>query len=319
MRRNAHQIVSFILLLLAQSLSGTQPLGPAQMEEAHSLSVFSQLKTSLSKLYPIEHWATSLKTDAAYPFAPRFCWEFYRADPETLGRLGEAIRDYKGNVSWVVGPPLNNATCLVAVNRGLGQFVGYPSIDRAAEQQPLPTREFVDQALADVSKLSAHLERYLRLEHLAAKSFDPGLIAPPDPPSADAVPSDFVEQGMHVAWVVYTGRLEGAREGPSPSDRRMLHFSVTTKEWRQIEAELFDETTTTGVARSRSGEFPLVAKIQESESTYFRAGEIAALRQECLRARASTSNPLAIRGLDKLLLLCNWAQHGAGDILLRAP
>jgi hypothetical protein len=318
--RRAHQIVSVILLFLAQSLSAAQPLGAGQMEEADPLSVFSQLKTTLSKLYPIEHWAISSKADAAYPFAPRFCWVYFRPDPETLGRLGEAIRDYKSSVSWVIGPPLNNATCLVAAKQGLGQFVGYPSIDRPAERQPLPTGEFVDQALADVPNLCAHLEQYLRLEHLAAKSFDSGLISPPDPPSADVAPFDFVERGMHVAWIVYTGRIEGReREGTSSGDRHMLHFSVTTKEWRQIEAELFDGATTAGVARSRNGAFPLLAKIQESESVYFRGAEVATLRQECLRARASTSKPLAIRGLDKLILLCNWAQHGAGDILLRAP
>jgi hypothetical protein len=318
--KRAHQVVSVILLLIAQSLSAAQSLGVGQMKEADPLSVFSQLKTTLSKLYPIEHWAISSKADAAYPFAPRFCWKFFRADPETVGRLGEAIRDYKGSVSWVIGPPLNDATCLVAAKQGLGQFVGYPSIDRPTEWQPLPTGEFVGQALADIPHLCAHLERYLRLEHLAAKSFDPGLLAPPDPPSTDVTPFDFVERGMNVAWIVYTGRIEaGEKEGTSSGDRRMLHFSVTTKEWRQIEAELFDGTTTGGVARSKNGAFPLLAKIQESESVYFRGAEVATLRQECLQARANTWKPLAIRGLDKLILLCNWAQHGAGDILLRAP
>ena len=157
----------------------------------------------------------STKADAGYPFAPRFWWEFFRADSETLDRLSKAIRNYSGVVGWVFGPPLtNNGTCLVAAKRGVDEFVGYPPLNRAMEQPSGPTEEFIDQALSDIPNLCSHLERYLGLEQLPAKSFDPGLIAPRDPPSLDSVPVDFVERGMHVKLGLSTGVVEKIeREG----------------------------------------------------------------------------------------------------------
>jgi hypothetical protein len=318
---NAHLVVLLVFSFVARGMSATQPSGAPQVEKVDAISVSSQLKTTLSKLYPIERWTMSTKADAGYPFAPRFCWEFFRADSETLDRLSKAIRNYSGVVGWVFGPPLtNNGTCLVAAKRGVDEFVGYPPLNRAMEQPSGPTEEFIDQALSDIPNLCSHLERYLGLEQLPAKSFDPGLIAPPDPPSLDSVSIDFVERGMHVAWIVYGGSVENREGGgPSSSDRRMLHFSVTTKEWREIEAEILQGIPANRAARSASNSFPLLSRIEESESVYFRGTEVAALRQECLRARATALTPLAIRGLDKLILLCNWAKHGAGDLLLRAP
>jgi hypothetical protein len=295
-----------------------------QMEKIEATSVSLRLKTTLSKLYPIEHWAMSTRADAGYPFAPRFCWEFFRADPETLRRLSEAIRNYSGGVSWVFGPPSAGATCLVAAELGRGQFVGYPSIDGyppvngPMEPLTLPTEEFIDKALIDIRSLCSHLERDLGLEQLAAKSFDPRLIAPHDPPSVDIAPFDFVERGMHVAWIIHGGATEsGAGKQASPRARQLLHFSVTAEEWRRIEAGLLDkDSQPNGVARPS---WLLLTKIQETESAYFRGTEVESLRQECLAVRASASTPLAIRGLDKLILLCNWAHHKAGDLFLRAP
>jgi hypothetical protein len=299
------------------------------LQKANADRAFSLLKTTLSKLYPVEHWTMSTTADAVYPFAPRFCWAFFRADPEMLGRLAEALRNYKGSMSWVFGPAPANTLCLVAAEPGSNQFVGYPPVSRSgalsakegAEQLSGPTEEFIDQAVTDVPYLCFYLEQCLGLEQLPPKSFDPQLIAPLDPPSVESAPFDFVERGMHVAWIVY-GVTTESREGKGngPFDRRMLHFSVTAEEWRRIDADTLDETyRPSGVTRSETGSFPFLAKIQEHESAYFRGVEVEALRQECLRARARTSTPLAIRGLDKLILLCSWAQHTAGDILLRAP
>jgi hypothetical protein len=286
------------------------------MEKVDANSVFSQLKTTLSKLYPIEHWTMSTKAEASYPFAPRFCWTFFRPDPEALDRISEAIQQYRGDIGWVFGPSSPNATtCLVATKRGSDQFVGYAPISRGLKEALEPSEEFIAQALSDIPSLCSHVEQYLRLDHLAPKSFDPRIVAPPDPPSADMVPPDFVEGGMHVAWIIYGDPREDEEDGPK--QRRMLHFSITEKEWREIRADTLKNVSSTNEATPPL--FPLLSRIEETESAYFRKAEVRALRGECLRARALTSEPLEIRGLDKLILLCNWAQHGAGDLLLRAP
>jgi hypothetical protein len=296
-------------------------------QKADVNSVFLRLKTTLSKLCPIERWTVTAMPDALHQFAPTFCWEFFRPDPEMLARLSEAVRSYDGSVGWGFGPPSANAICLVPVERGSKQFVGYPPIDRpeafsfkdGAQQKTITSKEFIDQAVADVPQLCSYLERHLRLENLAPESFDSRLIAPPDPPSFEGAPFDFVERGMHVAWILH-GSSTAGQEGSNTAltDRRMLHFSVSEDEWRAIHADIIDSASPAN-AISRTDPFPLLSRISESESAYFRGMEVPALREECLRARSATSTPLAIRGLDKLILICNWAQHMAGDILLRAP
>jgi hypothetical protein len=283
---------------------------------AHVTPAFSQLRTTLSKLYPIEHWTVSTAVDPTQPYAPRFCWDFFRADPETLSRLGEALRNYEGSVSWVFWPSHSaNATCLVAVQRGAGQFTAYPPINTLEdfslmESPPLATEEFVDKAVAGLLGLCTHLERYLGLERSVSKSFDSRLVAPTDPPMESALP-DFVERGTHVAWIVYAGAEGGTGDkATGPNNRRRLHFGVNANEWRSIYTEVLDKA---------SASFPLLAGIQDGDSIYFRGPKVQALRQECLRARASTSTPLTIRGLDKLILLCNWVQQLGGDLFLAEP
>ena len=322
--RSTRRVVSILLLVLGQSIGATRLSVAEQMaQKADPISVFSQLKTTLSKLYPIEHWTISTTADAINPFAPRFCWKFFRPDPEMLARLGEGIRSYKGNVNWVLGPPASNAPiCLVAARRNRNQFAGYPPISRpevfssnvGMELESIPTQELIDQALADVSNLCSHLERYLKLEGMPAKSFDSRLAAPHDPPSPESPPIDFVERGMHVAWIVQQGT------NASSGDKRMLHFSVAEDEWRRIHDDILVDTSAVSAAtRTEADSFPLLSRIEESESAYFRRAEVELLRQECLRARARTSDSLAIRGIDKLILICDWANHMAGEILLRAP
>jgi hypothetical protein len=321
--RSTGRVVSILLLVVGHSIGATRLSGAEQMvQKTDPISVFSQLKTTLSRLYPIEHWTVSTTADATDPFAPRFCWKFFRPDPETLARLGEGIRSYEGGVNWVLGPPASNAPiCLVASTRDRNQFVGYPPINRpeasnvGMERESIPTQEFIDQALADVSNLCSHLERYLKIEGLPAKSFDSLLAAPHDPPSPESAPIDFVERGMHVAWIVQPGT------NTKSGDKRMLHFSVAGDEWRRIHDDILVDTSPVSAAATRTegDSFPLLSRIEESESAHFRRAEVESLRQECLRARARTSDSLAMRGLDKLILICDWANHMGGEILLRAP
>jgi len=281
-----------------------------------AISAFLPLRAALSKLYPLERWAVSTTCTATYPLAPRFCWEFFRADPETLRRLGEALRRYEGSVSWLFGPPSAGAMCLVAAPRGIDQFVGYPPM---AELDFLPegdrrramNEDFVAQAVADVSNLSRYLERYFKLEGLVPKAFDPRLTAPAEPPRVEGDPVDFVEPGMHVAWIMRMGAAAGqGHSGADVGERLMLHFSVSADEWQTIVSDI--------LGREPSS-FPLLGRIREDDSVYFHRTEIERLRVESVHARAGTSAALAIRGIDKVIMLCKWAQRTGGDLLLRAP
>jgi len=248
--RSAYRVTSILLFAITQRITATQSLGAGQMvQKADPISVFSQLKTTLSKLYPIEHWTVSTTPDVMHPFAPRFCWGFFRPDAETLARLREGIRNYKGSVIWIFGPPEANAPiCLVAAKPGRNQFVGYPPFSRpedlfakeGMEPESIPTAESIDQAVADVPNLCSHLERYLKLEGMPAKAFDSGWIAPRDPPSLESSLVDFVEQGMHVASIVHQGTSSGS------NDWQMLHFSVAEDELREIHTNILDNSSPGG-------------------------------------------------------------------------
>jgi hypothetical protein len=324
--RTAGRVVSVVLVLVAQELGSALPLGGGQVEQnVNATSTFSQLKTTLSRLYPIEYWTVSITADTLHPFVPRFCWEFFRADPEVLGRLGHAIREYKSRVNWALGPPSGSAFCLIAM-RQQAQFVGYPPIGQSTDliatqeagQQFAPSAEFVDRALADVPFLCSYLEKKLGLKGLPEKSFDPRLLAPSDPPTPDATP-DFYEPGMHVARIVFGS---STTKGPESTDKYLLHFSIREAEWREIHREILDsgslyrDLTRPG---TESVFFPLLSRIEETESAYFKREEVEGLRQECLRARVVASDARVIRGLDKLILICNWAHGLNGDISLQAP
>jgi hypothetical protein len=322
--RNFRRVVPLIVLVLAQSVAVTQVMEAEKMmqnQKDDDIYAISQLKTTLSKLYPIEHWAASATPDLRNPFAPRFCWKFFRPDPDMLVRLGEVIRSYRGAVNWAFAAPEGNTPlCLVAAKPGSGQYAGYPPLNPLGgpltkmEVEPMATQDLIARALADIPNLCSHLERHLKLEDMPAKSFDPGLLAPPTAPSLETAPIDFVERGMHVAWIVRPDTTAG------PGARRMLHFSVTDDEWRRIRAEMLNISSgLSATPRTESEVFPLLSRIEEFESVYFRRSEVGSLRDECLRARASTSDSLAIRGLDKLVLICNWAERVNGEILLSGP
>jgi hypothetical protein len=108
-------------------------------------------------------------------------------------------------------PTLTEGTCLVAAKRSVDEFVGYPPLNRAMEQQSEPTEELINQALGDIPNLCSHLERYLGLEQVPAKSFDPGLIAPPEPPSIDSAPVDFVDPGCMLLGLSTQGKQKVER------------------------------------------------------------------------------------------------------------
>ena len=309
-------LLIFVVIHLWQNTLIAQVSGERLKQRADATTAFSPLKTTLAKLYPIEHSTISTIPSAVQPFAPRFCWEFFRPTPGSLTRFAEALRSYEGGIRWLFGPPEGSATCLVAVRSDISHFVGYPPMDQpnivptitSDERQPQAAEEFINQALADVPNLCSHLERYLGLERLSPQPFDPNLIAPKDPPSSEAVPVDFVERGMHAVWIV-----------SASGDRRLLHFSVREMEWRSIRAYIEHSPANEVPERKFAEVFPLLSTIDETESTYFRGAEVESLKRECLRLRARATDTLAIRGLDKLIMMCIWADHLSGDIFLQAP
>jgi hypothetical protein len=292
------------------------------MEEIDSAaaSVFSPLKTVLSKVSPIESWKVSLTPTGPFESAPSIWWSFFRPEPEMLGRLSRAVDDYHGDVTWMLAPAgEGSGYYLVATRRKTSPFVGYPPIaldqEVIARRQPQRvSREFLDAALADVPKLGSYLDRVLGLSAIRPKEFEARMIAPPEPPSLSEMPADFVERGVH------TARIVGRQGAGQPADTtRMLHFSVTLDEWLGIHTDVFGAQQKSATLPAKAALFPLLFEIEEFDGAYFKGTEVEAFRKECVAARANVSNPVTIRGLDKLILMCNWAIHMGGDLSLDAP
>lgn len=65
-------------------------------------------------------------------------------------------------------------------------------------------------------------------------------------------------------------------------------------------------------------QYPMLARIWDTYTDVaYQPEEIYQLRDECLRVKASTSNPLALRGMDKLIAACNEAlKIGSGVLLM---
>ena len=148
---------------------------------------------------------------------------------------------------------------------------------------------------------------------MSPQTFDPGWVAPAQSPFLYKRPIDFVEPGAHPAWIVWSDP-----HGPEESEsqlRRMLHFGVTEEEWRQIHADVLHAGDESGASTGNA--FPHLSSIDPTDGAYFERGAIEALFAECLGARSRTTSPLAIRGLDKLILLCRWADHLSGDLYLQ--
>lgn len=231
--------------------------------------------------------------------------------------LDRALQNYKGRVSWIRGLSSDSTPiCLVAVRGDNSRGVtGYPLLDanqiasllagQGVTQVPLPSVEFINQAVDDVPSLTAYLEQFLDLKDAPTKELKPSAEYPPSP---DDEPIDFVEPGMHVVWII-----QKDAQGES-TERRFLHFDVTENEWRAIRTTVLEITSTS----TGSSQFLSLSKIDPHDGAYFKRAEVSSLRTEILLVRSATRDTLTINGLDKLILICNWADHMSADILFRA-
>jgi hypothetical protein len=130
------------------------------------------------------------------------------------------------------------------------------------------------------------------------------MAAPSAPRERGTPPIDFVEPGTHVPRIL-------------DSDQRtlkVLHFSLNDDEWRAID-EIDGARRVPGV---RSERFPLLAEIDPYDSAMFAGEQVQGLRAECVRAR-SEADVSAIRGLDKLIMICDWGLYLEGEVSLGGP
>jgi hypothetical protein len=115
------------------------------------------------------------------------------------------------------------------------------------------------------------------------------------------------------AWNESTDRalaifLDGAewsalfRDALRTKDREPLVAGEDLDKWRERQRVLFQESI---------AEYPMLGRIWDTYiDVNYQPEEISQLRDECLRVKANTSNPVALRGLDKLVAACDEALKG---------
>jgi hypothetical protein len=145
-----------------------------------------------------------------------------------------------------------------------------------------------------------------------------------DKPEPDL--EDFYYPGMHVTWLVKGTEAFFKNPGPTSDHDRTLSFGLNYHEWLAlyfdalgVDRSGFDKI----VAEAPEGQKCLLSEFDEEISGYpllsringiyrdavFESDEIGTLRQECLQVKSETSNPIALKGVDKLLKICDLAQQ----------
>jgi hypothetical protein len=287
----------------------------------HDISTLERLRTTLGKMHPIEESeVTFTGVGKDHMGGPRFCWRFFRPNPDTFRRLAEAVSNFSGNLYWIVYAS-GSLSCIAPSEYGPGSSFYSPveekrPLDHMNRQGSL-NEEFVAAALNEVPALCAHIEGALGLENRPTKVFDPASVAQQGPPSPNVELTDFVEPGM--TWIVKNPDQFAKSVHAESEANKLLHFGVTLQEWHLIYSQLSGASEEKQGGSGTFAGYPMLSRIEPYEGAIFQRREIDPLLNECLRARKSTSAVLSRRGLDKLILICYWARKLHYGLYLMGP
>lgn len=134
-----------------------------------------------------------------------------------------------------------------------------------------------------------------------------------------------LESGMHVTWLVHDVAAFEAHAGPTSKEDKVLPYGLSYQEWFELYFNVLgvDKTGYDRWAKENPeeakhsvlGEFdedidgyPLLSRIKGARyDVMYKAEEVGLLRDECLKVKSNTTNPVALRGLEKLLRICHEA------------
>lgn len=142
-------------------------------------------------------------------------------------------------------------------------------------------------------------------------------------------PEQAWEPEMPMIWLVRDTKAFGLDGRTSPDDRS-VEFRLTYQEWLAIfldalgvDKDGYEKWAAKRVVIGQPGVVTLLTKIDEEVPEYpmlsrmrgpyhdvaFERDELEDLHKECLRAKALTSNRLALQGLDKLIHVYDQAKE----------
>ncbi len=268
------------------------------------------LHKTLSKLYPLESYSVVLEAAEGSSFVPRFCWRFCRPDVAGFKLFTEALSSYKGTVRWFLGGGPGGTVCIMASDESSNlQAKDSRGISVPAGGNASQVRKFIEKALIDLSSLCSHLEETMQLGNVEPKPFEYDFRNPP--PENQVI--DFLDPDKcETVWVVADPQVFATVRHQESSTAKLLHFGLSLKDYEAIFSLIQTSAT-------RQPTYPLLSRFRAELPPVYNSVEIGGLREECLRARKSTTAKDAIYGLDKLLLMCNWAKQFGGGLYFQEP
>jgi hypothetical protein len=138
---------------------------------------------------------------------------------------------------------------------------------------------------------------------------------------------DFYDPGMHGTWLVKDTEAFPLNPGPTSERDRTLNFGLNYQEWFAIFFDVlgvdksgYDNWAKENPEAAKGSiliefdeeipSYPMLSRIVGGRyDIVFEADEVERLREECLRVKSQTSNAVALKGIRKLLLMCDWAQR----------
>jgi hypothetical protein len=292
----------------------------------------------LSKLYPIEWMEFVRQPDRHEPRAPRFCWRYDNPGATAYTQIERAIADFRGAARWKLYGGYRRC-CIAAFAQETVALQPLPSerdsFKPSEQGSATPDATFLADAMQEIPALCRHIEERLGLRDALPRPLQDHATERQRNPLPPHDVEDFVEPGMHTVWLVRDPAAFEASSEPTSRSDRMLHFGLTHEEWYTIFFEVLgvdrgDRKLSQGHVAETQPHYP--AELKAKISAYpmlsrirgylydavFETEEIRRLHQECRLVKARTSNPIALRGIEKLLRISAQASRLGLSIYLKS-
>jgi hypothetical protein len=272
------------------------------------------LKVVLSKIAPLERWDSSSSANG-----PIVCWELFRPDPDLFVALFQVIQNFQGHSKWAV----YGGNCLQPV--GDGAFTAMPSNELSGRELP-PFAMKTEDALSDLGGLADAIERQLRLKDTKPMTFSPTMLTREGLRESRAPFQDFNEGSELTVFLIVNPTSTETLE-PAKSDK-LLHFAPMDYELTAIFNDILGtdltqrplHTMTQPEAELIQKAFPTFWKVSDYyEGSYLSPQDAQLLLHECAELETKATLPAALRGLDKLMRIANWAVAKHYGVLFSAP
>jgi hypothetical protein len=262
------------------------------------------LKIALSKIAPLEQWDSSWAS-----FGPNVCWRHFRPKPQQLSKLWHVIRKFEGHAQWHFVDNCLRAGVGVAM---VPLLSGLPTLPLLAA----PGRPRISEAQADEDSaaLAIEIEKQLDLSDVAPMPFSDSLLTKEGLRKSHGPFEDFVDKGQRNVYLVV--HPEESEVFAATKADIMLHFEPMDHEITAIFGDIvganliqrdFHSMTEEEAAKIRDS-FPFFWRASDYHmGSYFNSEEARILQQECLALEQVISTPKALRGIDKLMRIANWA------------